>query len=100
MPVLVEVDADVALDPRERVLLTDGENDVVARDHDGVDHFALLLAVFFGPAQPLELHADELAVLEHEALRRVILDDLDALFLRVLELPRRRLEVLRDRDAR
>ena len=44
MSVLVEVDADVALDPRERVVLADRENDVVARDDDRVDDFALLLA--------------------------------------------------------
>ena len=61
---------------------------------DRVDDFALLLAVLLEPAQSLELHADELSVLEHEALRRVVLDDLDALFLGVLQFPRRRLEVL------
>ena len=83
-PVRVEVDADVALDPRERVLLPDGENDVVAREDDGLDHFALLLAAFLEPAEPLELESDEPSVLEHEALRRVILDDLDAFLFRVL----------------
>ena len=41
----------------------------------------------------LELHADELSFLDHEPLGRVILDDVDCLFLRVLELPRRRLEI-------
>ena len=34
---LVELDAEVALDPGERVLLADGEDDVVAGDDDGVD---------------------------------------------------------------
>ena len=42
----------------------------------------------------VELHADELAVLDDEALRRVVLDDLDVLFLGVLEFPRRGLEEL------
>ena len=35
--VLVELEADVALDPLERVLLADGEDDVVARQHDRLD---------------------------------------------------------------
>ena len=56
-------------------------------------HGAGLLAVRLAPLESLELHADELAVLDHEPLRRVILDDVDAFFLRVLELPWRRLEV-------
>src|SRR4051812_24837060 len=89
----VERDADVALDPRERVVLTDGENDLVAGQYDGAGHRADLLAVLLAPHELLELHADELAVLDHEPLGRVILDDVDRLFLRVLELPRRRLEI-------
>src|SRR4030095_5209269 len=43
--------------------------------------------------QDLELHARQLAILDDEALRRVVLDDLDAFFFGVFELPRRRLEV-------
>ena len=42
----------------------------------------------------LELHPGQLAVLDDEADRLQVLDDLDAFFLGVLELPRRRLEVL------
>ncbi len=91
--VLVKVEPDVALDPLERVLLADGEDDVVARQHDSLDQFALLLSVLLGPAQNFHLHPDELAVLEDEALGRMVLDDVHALFLGVLELPRRRLEV-------
>ena len=45
------------------------------------------------PFQALELHAGELAVLDHEALGRVIDDDLDAFFLGVLQFPGRGLEV-------
>src|SRR6185369_12862991 len=90
---LVERDADVALDPRERVVLADGENDLVARQDDGAGHRADLPAVLLTPFELLELHADELAVLDHEAPGRVILDDVDFLFLRVLELPRRGLEI-------
>src|SRR5262249_11504160 len=93
-PVLVEVEPDVALDPRERVLLADRENDVIAGHDDRLDDFTLLLAVFLGPAENLHLHADQLSILDHETLWRVILDDVHALFLGVLELPRRRLEVL------
>src|SRR5688500_10703136 len=90
---LVERDADVALDPRERVVLTDGENDLVARQDDGAGHGADLLAVLLAPHELLELHADELSILDHKPPGRVILDDVDRLFLRVLELPRRRLEI-------
>jgi hypothetical protein len=36
----------------------------------------------------------QLAVLDHELLRRVVDDDLDLLFFGVVELPGRRLEVL------
>ena len=89
---LVERDADVALDPREGVVLTDGEDDRVARHDDRLNHRAGLTPVRRGPLQPLELHADELAVFDHEALRRVILDDVDAFFLGILELPWRRFE--------
>ncbi len=46
------------------------------------------------PLEDVELHPDERAVLDDEALGRVVHDDLDALFLGVLELPRRGLEVL------
>ena len=44
------------------------------------------------PFQALELHAVELAVLDHEALGRVIDDDLDAFFLGVFQFPGRRFE--------
>src|SRR5690606_34645919 len=37
----VELDTEIALDPRERVLLADREHDVVARDHDLVDDAAV-----------------------------------------------------------
>ena len=46
------------------------------------------------PLEDVELHADELPVFDDEALRRVIHDDLDALFLGVVEFPGRRFEVL------
>ena len=42
--------------------------------------------------EPLELHALELAALDHEALRGVVDDDLDLLLLGVLQLPGRGLE--------
>src|SRR5262245_15478823 len=89
----VEVDTDVALDPRERILLADRENHVVTRNHDGVDHLTLLLSILLEPAQPVQLETDEFSFLENEALRRVVLDDLDAFLFGILELPRRRLEV-------
>src|SRR5262249_22488814 len=82
--VLVEVDADVALDPRKRVLLADGEDDVVAWNHDAVDDLTLRLAVVVEPAQAVELEADELSVLNNEPLWRVILDVLDTFLFSLL----------------
>ena len=85
---LVELDADVALDPRERVVLSDREDHGVARNGHGAGDLALLLAVLLGPLELLKLHADERAVLVDEALGRVVLDDRDLLLLGVLEFPR------------
>src|SRR4051812_27450180 len=73
---LVELDADVALDPRECVVLPDGEDDVVAGDDHGVDYATHLLAVLLRPLEPLELHTHQTPVLDDEALRRLVLDDL------------------------
>src|SRR5262245_41026668 len=59
----VEVDADIAFDPRERVLLADRENDVVARNHDAAQDFTLLLSILLEPAQPIQLETHELSIL-------------------------------------
>ena len=90
---LVELDADIALDPRERIVLPDRENHFVARKNHTVDDGARLSAVCLGPFDTLEFHADEFAVLDHEPFWRVILDDVNAFFFRVFKLPRRCLEV-------
>ena len=74
---LVEFDPDIALDPREGVLLADGENHVVAGNEDGVDAPVRVFASA-SRLEALELHPRQLAVLDHEALRRVVDDDLDA----------------------
>ena len=50
---------------------------------------------FFGlsvPLQALEIHAGQLPVLDHETLRRVIDQDLDAFFFGILQLPGRSFE--------
>jgi hypothetical protein len=91
---LVELDARVTFDPGKAVFLADGENDVVARKHDRVDDFTLLLPAFLVPAKALEFHAGQLAVFDDEPLWRVILDDVDLLLFGILQVPRRRLEVL------
>ncbi len=89
---LPELESDVPLDPRECRLLTDRKDDVIARKDHGTERLRMTgIAV---PLQPLELHTRELAVLDHEPQGRVVDHDVDAFFLRVLELPRRRLEVL------
>src|SRR4029079_11737375 len=82
--VRIEVDADIAFDPGEGILLPDGEDDVVAQEHNRIDYLALLFAAFLAPAESLELEPDEPAILEHEALGRMVLDDLDAFLFRVL----------------
>ena len=91
---LVELEARVALDPGEGVLLADGQDDVIAGEDDGVDDLTLLLSAFLVPSQPLELHTGQAAALDDEPLRGMVLDDVDLLFLGILELPRRGLEVL------
>ena len=94
---LVELDADVALDPGEGVLLPDGEDHVVGREEDrrssAVERRLPLSSSFhssFSNFIPLSLPFSST-----NALRRVVDDDLDLLLLGVLELPRRGLEVAR-----
>ena len=87
---LVELDPHVALDPGEGVFLADRQDHVVGGQEHFVDHVRFLrLGV---PFQPLELHALQHAVFDHEALGRVIDDDLDAFFLGVVQFPRRGFE--------
>ena len=85
---LVERDPDVSLNPRERIVLADGEDNGVAWHDDRVEHGAGLTPVYLAPFQPFKLHADQLPVLDHEPLGGVILDDVDAFFLSVVEFPR------------
>ena len=94
VPFCVELDADVALHPLERVVLANGENHRVAGNGQRLEHLARALTVLFRPLEALELHADELAFFIDEPLGRVVLDDVDQLFLGILELPRAGLEVL------
>ena len=68
---LVELDAQVALDPRKRVLLADGQDDVVGRQeflaHDALGGDApLRINVVF---HLVEQHPGQLAVLEDKRLR-------------------------------
>src|SRR6266513_5737037 len=76
----VEVDADVALDPRKRVVLTDGENYFVAWEYDGIDNLGCLTYVRLAPFQSLELHSNKFSVFDNEPLWRMVLDDVDAFF--------------------
>src|SRR5690606_30651255 len=59
---LVELDAEIALDPRERILLADREHDVVARDQNVVDDAAVDDAASLVDVvlEPVEAHPDEL----------------------------------------
>ena len=91
-----ELDADVALDPGERVLLADRHQHVVALEDDlfaGRHELAAAVGAVLG-LHLLELDAGELAVLEDEFLGIVVVEDRDRLALGVLDLPGRRLHVL------
>ena len=94
---LVEVDADVALDPGERVLLADGDQHVIARNVlvglAGGNELAAPLGVVLG-LDLLEHHAGEPAVLVGEFLRHQEIEDRDALVHGILLLPRRGLHLL------
>src|SRR5438034_6793093 len=70
--VLVEIDPDVALDPRKRVVLPDRQNDFVAGKYDGVEYLADLPPILLTPFHALEFHPDEFSILDHEPLGRVI----------------------------
>ena len=84
-----ELDADILLDPRERVVLPDREHDVVRGQELLSDLLADLLAVrALAPLEHVEHHPRQLAALDDELLGRVVDDDLDLLALGVLELPR------------
>ena len=84
----------LALDERKRVVLPDREHDRVARKDLASDDLLLQPLGSLDRPELVELHPGQHAVLDDEAHRLQVLDDLDALFLGVLELPRRRLEVL------
>ena len=92
---LVELEADVALDPRERVVLADREDDRVAREDLAADDFLLQPRCRSRPTGTCRTPCR--SSLPFSMTKRTgceVLDDLDALFLGVLELPRRGLEVL------
>src|SRR5262249_30547872 len=91
---LAELEADVAFDERKRVVLTDREHDGVARDDLAADDRLLEPLLGFDRLELLELHSRQRAVLDDEADRLQIFEALDLLLFGVLELPRRRLEVL------
>src|SRR5262249_816849 len=75
------------------ILLPDRQNHIVAGNHDLTDHaLALDPAAFDVVLHLLEAHAGEPSVLNHEGLGRVIHDDLDALLLRIVQLPGRGFE--------
>src|SRR5277367_6645324 len=84
----IQFDADSILDPRESVLLADGEyhivagNEYIAQRARGLD-VAILDVVF----QLFEHHARQLATLDHKGFRRMIDDYFDALALGILQLP-------------
>src|SRR3984893_17099517 len=93
----VEFDPDVALDPREGVLLADRDQDVVAWDvHVGLagrDEIAATARIVFG-LDLLEQHPGQLAPFTGEFLRHQPVEDRDAFVHRVLFFPCRGLHFL------
>ena len=91
---LVELEADVALDPGEAVLLADRHQHVVALEHDLLARGLELRPAALVDADLLHLleaDAGQPALVEQELLGRVVVEDRDALVLGVLDLPGRRL---------
>ena len=94
---LVELDADVALDPGKGVFLSDGEQHVVAAVPDvrlaGGDETAAAALVDLR-RDLLEGHAGQHAEIVGEFLGHQEVEDRDVLVHRVFLLPRRRLHLL------
>src|SRR5690606_8162138 len=88
-----EVEADIALDPRKRVFLPDGDQHVIAFEEHmifaGGNQRALAVAVV-NRLHFFEGHADQLAVLHHELDRHVILVHRDTFAFGVFDFPWRR----------
>ena len=97
-PVLVELDAEVALDPRKRVLLADRDQHVVARESGRrARRSAASLRRPLSSCCAATFSNDDagqLAVLVRERLRHEVVVDRDALVHRVFLLPRRRLHLV------
>src|SRR6516165_4785499 len=94
----VKLDADVALDPREGVLLTDRDQHVVARSvlvgFAGRDQVAAPARVVLG-LNLLEQYPGQPAALMGEFLRHQPVEDRDAFVHRILFLPGRGLHLLK-----
>ena len=75
---------------RARILESEGQQQSAVNVADGQRPVSYThLDVY---KRQLELHTNETTLFEHEACGRVVDEDLDSLFFRVVELPRRRLE--------
>ena len=86
---LVELDTKIALDPRKRILLANGQDDVVGRlellaDDTLGRNPAVRVDVVF---HLVEQHSGEPAVCDDEGFGHAVDDDLDVLFFSVLEFP-------------
>ena len=88
---LIELNAHAALNPRECVVLSDGQNYVVSRQKHRIDHGGFLRIRI--PFQALKLHAHQLAVLHDKPLGRVVDYDVNAFFFGIFQLPRRSFKV-------
>ena len=91
---VVEFDANVALYPREGIVLTDRQHNIIAwnyfltGDSTAIDATLVIDFVF----HQLKLHADQLAIFDDKLYRRVIDENFDVLFFRILKFPLRCLE--------
>src|SRR5580658_4785756 len=93
----IEFEADIALDPRKGVLLADGDQHVIARNHDvrlaGRHQIAPALGVTLGP-DLLEAHPPQTPAVVEKLLGHHIVEDRDAFMHGILLLPGRGLHLL------
>ena len=93
----VETDAAVGLDPWKGVLLSDGDQHLVAIDRDvglAGGYQRTLTPVVINGLDDFKRHSDKSAMLKQECLRDMEVDDRDALVLRVFLFPGRGLHLL------
>ena len=87
----IELNPQVAFNPRERVVLTDGKNHIIGRKENRINGFRFLRVGI--PFQAFKFHAHQLAFFHYKAFWRMVDKNFHALFLSVFEFPWRCFEI-------